>query len=105
MSVGSDPINRCQIMGGDKLPAVSGGSATVCAEIERAIGASAPNVQYSIEVKVLSATRLAASLMVDGHALPEQHFAIMDSELDAGAIQRFAASLARVVAQAARAAK
>jgi hypothetical protein len=105
MSVGSDPISRCQVVGGDKLLASSGGSATVCAEIERAIAASAPNAQYSIEVKVLSTSRLAASVMVDGHALPEQNFAIMDSDLNAGAIQRFAASLAKVVAHAARAPK
>jgi hypothetical protein len=105
MSVGSDPISRCQIVGGDKLLASSGGSATVCAEIERAIAATAPNAQYRVEVKVLSKSRLSASLIVDGHALPEQNFAIMDSELDAGAIQRFAASLARAVAGAAKAAK
>jgi hypothetical protein len=105
MNMGSRPISRCQIVSGDKLLASSVGSATVCAEIERAIRASAPNAQYSIEVKVLSTSRLAASVMVDGHALPEQNFAIMDSDLNAGAIQRFAASLAKVVAHAARAPK
>jgi hypothetical protein len=104
MNTGSRPISRCRIVDGHKLPASSGGSSTVCAEIERAIAATAPNAQYSVEVKV-SKSRLSATLVVDGHALPEQHFAIMDSELDAGAIQRFAASLARAVAGAAKAAK
>jgi hypothetical protein len=105
MNMGSRPISRCRMVDGEKLPASSGGSATVCAEIERAIAATAPNAQYRVEVKVLSKSRLSASLIVDGHALPEQNFAIMDSELDAGAIQRFAASLARAVAGAAKAAK
>jgi hypothetical protein len=105
MNMGAQPNGRCHIVDGEKLPASSGGSSVVCAEIERAITATAPNAQYSVEVKVLSKSRLAASLVVDGHALPEQHFAIMDSDLNAGAIQRFAASLARVVAQAVSAQK
>jgi hypothetical protein len=101
----SRPNGRCQIVAGEKLPSSIGGSTAVCAEVERAIAATAPNAQYRVEVKVLSKSRLSASLIVDGHALPEQNFAIMDSELDAGAIQRFAASLARAVAGAAKAAK
>jgi hypothetical protein len=104
MNTGSRPISRCQIVDGDKLPDSSGGSAVVCAEIERAVAAAASNAHYHVAVKVLSKSRLSASLVVDGHALPEQHFAIMDSELDAEAIQRFAASLARAVAGAAKAA-
>jgi hypothetical protein len=98
------PIEHCSVVGGDKLPPLSGGSIAVCAEIERAVAAASPAAHYSAEVLVLSKSRLSATLVVDGHALPEQHFAIMDSELDAGAIQRFAASLARAVAGAAKAA-
>ena len=90
---------RCQVVGGAKLPASSGGSAALCAEIERAVAAAAGTAHFRIEVKVLSKSRLAAELIVNGRSLPEQHFAIMDSDLDAGAIQRFAASLASLVAE------
>ena len=93
---------RCQVVGGEKLPAASGGSKAVCAEIERAVAELAPRANYSAEVKVLSKSRLAATLIVNGRALPEQRFAIMDSDLDAGAIQRFARSLAAEVAKAAK---
>ena len=90
---------RCQIVGGEKLPAASGGSKAVCAEIERAVADLAPRAHYSVEVKVISKSRLAAILVVNGRRLPEQNFAIMDSDLNAGAIQRFARSLAAEVAK------
>ena len=102
MSVGSDPIRRCHVVGGEKLPAASGGSVAVCTEIERAVAAAAPGTPYTAEVRVVSKSRLAASLVVKGRALPEQKFAIMDSDLNAGAIQRFARSLAAEVAKAAK---
>ena len=93
---------RCQVVGGEKLPAASGGSKAVCAEIERAVTELAPKAHYKAEVKVLSKSRLAATLTVNGRTLPEQNFAIMDSDLNAGAIQRFARSLAAEVAKAAK---
>ena len=94
---------HCYIAGGEKLPTSSGGSAAVCAEIERAVAAAAGTAHFRIDVKVLSKSRLAAGLVVNGRTLPEQNFAIMDSDLNAGAIQRFAASLARIVAEEAKA--
>ena len=93
---------RCHVVGGEKLPAASGGSKAICSEIERAIAALAPKARYSAEVTVLTKSRLAATLVVNGRTLPEQKFAIMDSDLNAGAIQRFACSLAAEVAEAAK---
>jgi hypothetical protein len=93
---------RCQVVGGEKLPAASGGGKAVCAEIERAVAQLAPQIHYSAEVKVLSKSRLAATLIVNDRTLPEQRFAIMDSDLDIGAIRRFARSLATEIAKAAR---
>jgi len=100
MSVSSGHDGRCQIVGGEKLPPDVGGSAALCAEIERAIAELAPRAHYSTEVKVHSKSRLSATLVVNGRTLPEQKFAIMDSDLNAGAIQRFARSLAAEVAKA-----
>jgi hypothetical protein len=105
MSAHSGPLGHCHVVGGDKLPAASGGSAALCAELERAAAKMAPGVAYSAEIKVLSKSRLSASLVVNGRALSDQHFAIMDSELNAGAIQRFAASLGDAIAGGARAPK
>ena len=105
MSARSDSIGHCHVVGGEKLPAASGGSAAVCAEIQRAAVKMAPGVAYSAEVNVLSRTRLSASLVIDGRTLPDQHFAIMDSDLNPGAIQRFAASIAEAIAAAAKVAK
>jgi hypothetical protein len=40
--------------------------------------------------------------MVNGRKLPEQNFAVMDRDLNPGSIRRFAESLAREVAKAAK---
>ena len=102
MSAGSERTGPCHVLGGEKLPPASGGGRALCSEIERAAAKTAPGVPYTAEIKVLSKSRLTASLTANGKALPEQHFAIMDSELNAGAIQRFAASLASAIAGAAK---
>jgi hypothetical protein len=99
---GPTPLGGCHVIGGEKLPAASGGSRALCAEVERAIARLAPTVQYRAEIKVLSPSRLAAGLVVNGRDLPEQKFAIMDSDLNPGAIQRFAHSLATEIAKAAK---
>ena len=96
----SSPGN-CRVVDGEKLPASSGGSALICAAVERAIQNRAPAVRYSAEVKVLSSSRLATTMVVNGKALPEQKFAVMDSELSRATIERFAQSLALEVAKAA----
>jgi hypothetical protein len=68
--------------------------------IERAIASAAPKARYTVEVRVLPRSQLAASLVVDGHALPEQHFAVMDGELKPSSIRRFAEALGNEVANA-----
>jgi len=105
MRTTSDQIAACHIVGSEKLPVATGGSAAVCSEIERAISAAAPRASYKAEVRILSNSRMTADLVVNGSVLPEQRFAIMDSELNFGAIQRFAASLASAVAAATKATK
>ena len=96
----AEAMNRsgsCTIAAGDKLPAAVGGTDAVCSEIHRAIAAVAPNVSYTADITVLSAT-----LVVNGRSLPAQKFAIMDRELSRSAIARFAHSLAAEVAKAAK---
>jgi hypothetical protein len=94
--------HHCRVVGGEKLPAASGGAKAICAAIERAIAARAPNVRFSAEVKVLRPSMLATTVVVNGRSLPEQKFAVMDRDLNAGSIKRFANSIAAAVAKAAR---
>lgn len=98
----SAPITHCRVLGGEKLPAATGGAKAVCAAVEKAVAARAPNIRYSAEVKVQSPSRLAATLVVNGRALPEQKFGVMDRELGEGSIKRFANSIAAEVAKAAK---
>jgi len=69
--------------------------------LDACLAAAVPNARYRAEIKLLSASRLAAVLVVNGHTLPEQNFAVMDRQLDRASIRRFAESLAATVAKAA----
>jgi hypothetical protein len=86
-------------VGGDKLPADSGGPGALCAAIERAVAERAPGVAFSAEVRVLSQSRLVASLTREGQKLPEQNFASMDRDLSINSFERFAEALAEQVAK------
>ena len=91
---------RCHVVGGDKLPAEIGGGDWVCAAIARA-AAQAPGPAFSVEVRVLGASALAATLTTaDGKVLPEQKMAVSDRMLGRDSIDRFAASLVSTVARA-----
>lgn len=90
---------HCSVVEGDKLPAEAGGPESLCAAVERAVASAAPNVRYTAEITVISPSRLAATLVVNGQTLPRQNFAIMDSKLNNGAIERFANSLAAEIAK------
>jgi len=93
---------KCTIVGSAALPELPGGSDSICRTIAAAIRAQAPSVHYSVEVTVVSASRLSADLIVEGKKLPQQRFAVMDRGLGEGSLARFAQSLARVVAEAAK---
>ncbi len=97
----SDMTSNCHVVGGEKLPAETGGSKKLCEAVEQAIAAQAPKASYSAEVHVVSRSRLTASLIVDGRALPLQNFAVMDRGLSESSIEHFASGLAAEVAKAA----
>lgn len=90
----------CIVVHGEKLPTRTGGAERVCATIEEAIASKAPNVRYSAEIRVLSKSTLAAKLIVQGRELPEQHFSVMDRDLNPTSVQRFAQTLGQLVAKA-----
>lgn len=96
-ALGQSP--NCRVVDGGKLPAQSGGAGALCAAIERAVSAKAPEAHFTAEVRVISASRLAAKLTRDGHPLAEQKFASMDRELNGRSFERFADALAEQLAK------
>jgi len=100
MSASSDPQRSCRVVTGEKLLVRAGGGEAVCGQVKRAIAVAAPKARYKVEIKVLPRSRLSAALVVNGRTLPEEKFAVMDSELDLRAIQRFAEGVASAVAEA-----
>jgi len=98
-TVSSEPA-RCRVVGGDKLPAGAGGEQALCAAVEAAVAAEAPRTAASIEVRVLSASSLAATIKTaNGRTLPEQRMAIMDRALTKASIERFAKAIAAELAK------
>lgn len=102
MNASSKPLVECRVVGGDKLPADSGGPDAFCAAVSRAAAAQAPGLRFTVDVQVRGPSKLTAILTTaDGKRLPEQTLSISDRGLTKGALERFADSL---VGEAARAA-
>lgn len=93
---------HCQVVNAGKLPAASGGATALCGAIERAVAKRAPGAEFSVRVRVLSPSRLTASVAAKGRVLPEQSFASMDRDVDGRSFERFADAIAAQVAQSAR---
>jgi hypothetical protein len=100
MSTPEQAQGPCRLTGAENLPAKAGGSGAICAAVERAVAARAPNLRYSVEVRVLSRTALAANLETGGRSLPELRFSVSDRELNPLAIGHFADSVADALAAA-----
>ena len=100
----TQPISKpekCRIIDGDKLPAELDGPAMLCAAIDSAIGKKTAGAIYNVEVRVLSASSLAAIVHLgDGRILPEQKMAVSDRLLNKGSVDRFADAIASEVAAA-----
>ena len=100
MTSPTGPLTDCRVIGGSKLPASSGGSEALCAAIAKA-AAQAEAGRFSVEVRVLGRSKLAATLTTaDGRKLPEQRFAVSDSSLTRASFARFANALAGEAAKA-----
>ena len=101
MNSSTRQLAECRVLGGEKLPASTGGSEALCAAIARAAATDAPGRRFSVEVRVLGQSSLAATLTIaDGTTLPEQNFAISDRSLTKGSLERFAKALVGEVARA-----
>ncbi len=102
MNNSSKPMVECRVVGGDKLPADSGGSDAFCAAVSRAASARVPDMRFTVDVQVRGPAMMTAILTTaDGRKLPEQTFSISDRGLTKGSLERFANSLVGEVARAA----
>jgi hypothetical protein len=91
---GKSAPHLCRVIGGEKWLANAGGADALCSEISDAMAAAIPGTGYDIRVRVLSSSRAAATVVVNRQTLPEQHFAIMDSDFTGASLKEFARSLA-----------
>lgn len=99
-SSGKAAVGQCRITAGSKLPADL--NKALCEEVKRAVAQAVPGSRFNAEVTVVSPSRLAAKLTVNGKALPQQNFAVMDRQLEIDSIRRFARSLGEVAKTARR---
>ena len=95
-----NPSNvECRVIGGEKLPAASGGTDALCAAIARAAEAGFPGKPFSVEVRVQGNSSLRATLTTgDGTVLPERRYSVSDQQLSKGSFERFAKALVGAVA-------
>ena len=102
MGHGASQAPRCTVSGAEKLLDGIGGADAICSAIQQADRRSAAGGDYAVEVRVESASRLSARIRLnDGRTLPEQKLVVSDRQLNAGSIERFAASIAETAASAA----
>ena len=62
MSSADKHPSACRVVGGEKLPAESGGSDALCRAIADAAAEQAPGIGYSVEITVLPRSRLSAAI-------------------------------------------
>jgi len=96
-----NPGPGCKVVGASELPAEAGGADAICAAIGDAARTRAPGVSFAVEIRVLSASALAAVVRLeDGRTLPELKMAVSDRQLNPGSIGRFAAAIAEEIGKA-----
>jgi hypothetical protein len=97
------PAPRCHVVVPAKLPADSGGEATLCAALDRAVAAQSLKTRFTVAVHVGERSMLSADVtLADGRTLPTLRMAQMDRPISKGALERFGAAIADHVARAAR---
>jgi hypothetical protein len=87
--------SSCKVIGGEKLPADSGGEDALCLAIANAVAIKSPGLQFTVEVTVLPRSRLSAVMTSgDGDKARNLSFSSMDRGLKASSFKRFAEAIA-----------
>ena len=101
MSSAEDQSKRCVVRNGEALPVDAGSADEICAAIEAAASSLAPAADYTVEVRVLSSSSLAATVrLATGQVLPERKLAISDRTLNRSAVRHFAKGIGEQIARA-----
>jgi hypothetical protein len=86
---------QCRVIGAEKLSGQAVSAADVCGAITRAVGTRAGRPAFRVDVRVVSPSRLAATiLLADGRRLPDLNMASMDRNLSKASVERFAKTIA-----------
>ncbi|MEO6360741.1 MAG: hypothetical protein ABIO43_09220 [Sphingomicrobium sp.] len=87
--------SNCRISGAEKLPHDIGGARVLCEVISKAARTLALHVSFTVDVRVLSPSMLAAVVtLTDGRRLPEQKMVVSDGALQRRSVERFADAIA-----------
>ena len=90
---------RCAVIGGEKLPTASGGSAALCRAVVRAAAARGLKSKFTVQVHVGKRSMLMADVTLAGGArLPTLHHAEMDRAIGRDTFDRFGRAVAQHVA-------
>ena len=103
MNAPHEKTSGCSVIGGEQLPAESGGADALCKAIAAAVAERAPGLGYTVQIHVLPQSRLSATVKSqDGRKLEDQQFASMDRPLSTASFERFAAAIALEIVKAGR---
>jgi hypothetical protein len=95
--------SRCAVIGGEKLPAASGGSAALCRAIVHAAAARGLKSKFTVSVHVGKRSMLMADVtLANGARLPTLHHAEMDRAIGRDTLDRFGRAVADHVASGGR---
>lgn len=103
MTAPAGAADRCVVVNDKRLPAGSGGSAALCAAIDRAVIASGLSRSYTVRVVVGPRSLLTAEVTLsDGRILPPVTMAAMDRPIGPSTLERFGGAVANYIAEASR---
>lgn len=86
-------VGECRFTGAERLPKGLDRKA-VCAAMRQALSQQGVRPPYAIDIEIKSSSRMAASLTVNGRALPRQNLAVSDDQLTLASIRQLADALA-----------
>jgi len=96
---GGPAATECRVIGGEKLPAETGGEA-ICTAVRDALVAAKVRTPVKVDVLVTSDSGLTARIEAGGKRLPDEEVAVMDRKLNRQSIEMLARRIAEVAGQA-----
>jgi metal-dependent HD superfamily phosphatase/phosphodiesterase len=89
---------ECRVAGAERLPQGLDRN-SVCTAIRQALAQQGVRAPYAVDIEIKSSSRVAASLTLNGRALPRQSLAVSDDQLTLASIRQLAKALAATAAK------